>query len=315
MLEHQENLTELAGKKVIDWDPGERLQNLAETIYRVRVGYGDEETWPERFAAFLQDPSIGELTGLVVGMWSTEVMETEEAETIVEALVAAREKLPGLRVLFLGDIIREENEVSWIKQTDVSPLLEAYPELDYFGVRGGDGLHFGEIRHQHLRSLVIEAGGLVREVVVDVLRADLPALEHLELWLGDPDYGGNTTVEDLAPLLKKELFPRLRYLGLRDSTIADDIAAAMARTPIVERIETLDLSLGTLTDTGAQALLQSPLIHKLKKLDLHHHYCSDEMIQKLTQLPIEVDVSEQQIPDMYDWDDEEVVERYVALSE
>ena len=108
-------------------------------------------------------------------------METVEAEAVVAALVAAREKLPKLRVLFMGDIISEENEVSWIEQTDVSPLLEAYPELEYFGVRGGNGLRLGDIRHEHLRSLVIEAGGLAREVVLDVLRADLPSLEHLEL--------------------------------------------------------------------------------------------------------------------------------------
>ncbi|HVU70635.1 MAG TPA: STM4015 family protein [Ktedonobacteraceae bacterium] len=315
MLEYQENLAELAGKRVIDWNPEEGLQNVAETIYRVRGGYGEEETWPERFAAFLQDPAVNELTGLVVGMWSTEVMETGEAEAMVEALVAARAKLPKLRALFLGDIIREENEVSWIAQTDVSPLLEAYPELDYFGVRGGSGLHFGDIRHRQLRSLVVEAGGLAREVVLDILRADLPALEHLELWLGSAQYGGNTTVEDLAPLLRNDLFPHLRYLGLRDSEIVDEIAAVMAYAPIVERIETLDLSLGTLTDTGAQALLQSPLIPGLKKLDLHHHYCSDAMIQRLWQLPIEVDVRDAQTPDVYDWDGREMVERYVALAE
>lgn len=310
MLEKQENLMELAGKKILDWDAEEGLQNLAETIYRVRVVYDDAQEWPERFAAFLQDPAVGELTGLVVGLWSTEVMETAEAEAVVAALVAAREKLPKLSVLFMGDIISEENEVSWIEQTDVSPLLEAYPELEYFGVRGGNGLRLGDIRHEHLRSLVIEAGGLAREVVLDVLRADLPSLEHLELWLGDEEYGATTTVEDLAPLLRKELFPKLRYLGLRDSEIADDIASVIAYAPIVERLETLDLSLSTLTDVGAQALLQSPAISKLKKLDLHHHYCSDELIQKLAQLPIEVDVSEAQEPDS-DWGNH----LYVAVSE
>lgn len=308
MLENQENLTELAGKKVLDWNPEEGLQNLAETIYRVRVEYDDAEEWPERFAAFLQEPAVDELTGLVVGMWSTDVMEMAAAEAVVEALVAAREKLPKLRVLFMGDIISEENEVSWIEQTDVSPLLEAYPELEYFGVRGGTNLRLGDIRHEHLRSLVIEAGGLSREVVLNVQRAHLPMLEHLELWLGDENYGATTTVEDLAPLLRKALFPKLRYLGLRNSEIVDDIAAVLAFAPIVERIETLDLSLGTLTDTGAQAFLQSPAISKLKKLDLHHHYCSDEMSQQLAQLPIEVDITENQQPG---WRND----LYVAVSE
>src|SRR3954447_1985637 len=49
MLENQENLTELAGKKVIDWDPEEGLQNLTETIYRLRVEWDGAEEWSARF--------------------------------------------------------------------------------------------------------------------------------------------------------------------------------------------------------------------------------------------------------------------------
>lgn len=311
MLERQENLSELAGKKVIDWDPDLGLLDPAQTIYRIRVEYDGPETWVERFAVFLQDSAVSELTGLVVGMWSTEVMETEEAIEVVEALVAACEKLPKLQTLFLGDIIAEENEVSWIEQTDVSSLFEAYPRLEYFGIRGGNNLRLGSIQHEHLRTLVVEAGGLPREVVHDIQRADLPALEHLEIWLGTPDYGGDTTIEDFAPLLRKQLFPRLRYLGLRNSAIADQVASVFAYAPIMDYIEIFDLSLGTLTDMGAEALLHSPAVLKLKKLDLHHHYCSEEMVKKLEQLGINVDVSESQ----------EILERswgntlYVSLGE
>ena len=86
MLERQENLEELAGKKVIDWEADEGLHDLAHTIYRIRVEYDEPETWVEKFTTFLQDPAVGELTGLVVGMWSTEVMDTEEAISVVEAL-------------------------------------------------------------------------------------------------------------------------------------------------------------------------------------------------------------------------------------
>lgn len=238
-------------------------------------------------------------------------METEEAIEVVDALVEAREKLASLKALFLGDIISEENEVSWIEQTDVSPIFEAYPNLEYFGVRGGNGLRLGSIQHEHLRTLVVEAGGLPREVVHDIQRSDLPALEHLEIWLGTPDYSGDTTVEDLAPLLRKSLFPRLRYLGLRNSAIADEIASVFAFAPIVERIETLDLSLGTLTDTGAEALLKSPAIRKLKKLDLHYHYCSEEMVRRLENMGIEVDASQRQEIEEYDWG----TSLYVSLGE
>lgn len=301
MLERQENLDELAGKKVIDWDPDKGLRDLAQTIYRVRVDYDESETWVDKFTTFLRDPAVGELSGLVVGMWSAEVMDRAEAIEVVDALVAAREKLPKLQVLFMGDIISEESEISWIAQTDISELFSAYPNLEYLGVRGSNNLRLGNIQHEHLRTLVIEDGGLPREVVHEIQRADLPALEHLEIWLGTPDYEGDTGIEDFAPLLRKQLFPKLRYLGLRNSAITDEIASVFAYAPIMERIEVLDLSLGTLTDTGAEALLQSPAIRKLKKLDIHHHYCSEEMVQKLEQLGIVVDASERQPIEEHPW--------------
>ena len=229
----------------------------------------------------------------------------------MEALVAAREQLPNLKAIFLGDIISEENEISWINQSDVSPLFDAYPLLERFAVRGGTGLVFGSLRHAHLKSLVIQSGGLDAGVVRAVSAAHLPELEHLELWLGVEAYGGNVTVDDLAPLLSGALFPKLSYLGLRDSEIADAIAAAVARAPVLERIRVLDLSLGTLTDEGAAALLASPAVARLEKLDLHHHFCSEAMMEKLRGLGIEVDVSQRQEEEEYDgerW-------RYVAVSE
>src|SRR5258708_15473528 len=164
----------------------------------MRVGFKGTETWIESFATFLQDPAVSQLTGLVVGMGSTEVMETEEAIEVVEALAAAREKLSRLTILFIGDIISEENEISWIEQTDVSPLFNAYPNLEYFGVRGSNNLQLGSIQHEHLRHLVVEAGGIPRAAVHDIQLSDLPALEHLQILLGTPDYIRDMTIYDFA---------------------------------------------------------------------------------------------------------------------
>ena len=44
----------------------------------------------------------------------------------MEALVSARDKLPNARAIFLGDITME-GEISWIEQTDVSPVLGNAP--------------------------------------------------------------------------------------------------------------------------------------------------------------------------------------------
>ena len=149
----------------------------------------------------------------------------------VETLVAARERLPKLRAIFLGDIISEECEISWIRQSDVSPLLEAYPKLEQFWIRGADGLALGNLRHERLRTLVIQSRGLAASVVRQVAAAHLPELEHLELWLGESYYDGDATINDLMPILSGEILPRLQYLGLRNSEIADEIAAYRFQTP------------------------------------------------------------------------------------
>jgi hypothetical protein len=127
--------------------------------------------------------------------------------------------------------------------------------------------------------------------------------------LGTANYGATVTIADLGRFYDCAGKPKLVYLGLCDSEIADAVAEFMATAPVLERLEILDMSLGTLTDEGALALLTSPYIHKLKKLDLHYHFCSEGMVNKLKELEqegMQVDVSEVQRE--RDW-------RFVAVGE
>jgi predicted DNA-binding WGR domain protein len=283
-------------------------------IYRLALTYDEDyeerKSLTDKLAAFLAEPAAEQAQGLVIGHWGGVDSVDESSAPIVEALVAARDKLPNLKHLFLGDIVTEENEVSWIQQSDVSPLFEAYPQLEEFRVRGGNGLSFGTLKHKNLKTLAVETGGLPVNVLREVCAAKLPALEHLELWLGEEHYGWNGTVEDVKPLLSGKLFPKLRYLGLRDSAIADDVAAAVAKAPILTKIRVLDLSLGNLSDAGARALLGSPDVAKLEKLDIHHHFVSDNVVAQLKALRIEVDASEHMKP--WDFDPDY---RYIAVGE
>ena len=309
----EEHATHFAGKPVVDWDAAAGLTDPEGTIYRVGLSYDEADAgqrWTDRLAQLLADPGAARLGGLVVGYWDILNQEPTSAP-VVEALVAARDRLPALRALFIGDIVREEHEISWIVQSDLSPLFNAYPRLEHLCVRGGEGLTLGALAHDHLRELTVQTGGLDGQVVREVAAARLPALEHLELWLGTEDYGGTATVEDLAPILAGTAFPRLRTLGLRDSAIADEIAAALAGAPLLERIRVLDLSLGTLTDAGAGALLASPALARLERLDIHHHYCSDATVARLEALGIAVDTSDPQEADESGGE----VYRYVAVSE
>jgi len=304
-----EHPTEMAGKTIVEWNPEAGIADPEHSAYRISLGWDEGEeggTWTDKFADFLRDPNVGRVTAFVVGQWSGDDTDAEAAPA-VEALVAACERLPRLSALFLGDITSEENEISWIHQADLSPVFEAFPLLEHLQIKGGNGLSLGTPRHDRLKSLVIQTGGMSGAVVREVGAARLPALEHLELWLGTPNYGGDSTVDDLRPLLSGDLFPKLTYLGLCDSEIADAVAAAVADAPVLRRLHTLDLSLGTLGDEGAAALLASPLVAGLAKLDIHHHYCSEEMTARLRSLPIEVNADEREDEDQYG--------RYVAVSE
>jgi len=308
-----EHVTTFAEMPIHDYDPDVGIQEPAETVYRLRVEWEDYDagrTLMDLVPQFLSDPSIGDVAGLIIGDWGG-AAEGNDSAAIVEALVAARDKLSDLTALFVGEMICEESEISWINQSDMSPLWDAYPKLRHFRVRGGEGLSLGRLEHNALESLVVETGGLDAEVVREVAAAELPELEHLELWLGTDSYGANVRPEDLAPILAGDRFPRLRYLGLRDSDIADEIAKVAAEAPILERLDELDLSLGTLGDEGALALLDSSLVRGLRRLNLEYHFMSQETMMKFEALDIEVNVKHPQKPDEYDGE----TYRYVAVGE
>jgi hypothetical protein len=250
-------------------------------------------------------PGAAALDALVIGFWGG--MDDDSSDTVA-ALVAYRDKLPNLKALFLGDITFEENEISWINQSDLSALWPSYPKLEHIQVRGGNNLTLGRIASPVLKTLIVESGGLPRGVVRDALDAETPNLEHLELWLGSENYGATSTVADFQNLFSGNLFPKLKTLALRDCEYADDLAAALAQAPLLARIETLDLSLGNLSDKGAEALLASPHVAKLKKLDLHHHYIGDPAMERLKALGPEVELSDREKAD-------EDGDRYIAVSE
>ncbi|MFJ8660619.1 STM4015 family protein [Streptomyces sp. NPDC093795] len=273
----------------------------------------EDEQWGPLFERFLKTVDTGRVRALVVGGWD-EAYETSSA-AIVAALIGANDRLTALEAVFLGDMTSEDCEISWIIQSDVTPLLAAYPALREFVVRGGTGLVFPSVRHTGLETLVVESGGLGAEVVRGIAGSDLPALENLELWLGTDTYGGDSTPEDLAPLLSGTAFPALRSLGLCNSVVQDAVAAAVASAPVVARIERLDLSMGVLTDEGAAALLDGrPLTH-LAHLDLSHHFLSDAMRERvlaaLVPHGVTVVLDDAQEPDEYNGK----VYRYVAVAE
>ncbi|MFC4031858.1 STM4015 family protein [Streptomyces polygonati] len=278
------HLRELDGLPAFDFVSSEagrtELPEADAVAWRIAgSSYGDDVVWEEAFARFTEAVDITRVRALIVGAWS-DPFEGGPDE-VAAALLAARDRLPALRALFIGDMVMEECEISWITQGDVSEFLNAFPLLETFGVRGGTGLVFPAIRHEKLRSLTVETGGLPKRAVQGVAAGDFPALEHLDLWLGTSEYGGDSDIADLAPFLAGTRLPALRSLALRNSQLQDEIAAALAAAPVVARLETLDLSMGVLSDNGATALLGGQPLTHLKKLDLHYNYLSDALRERL----------------------------------
>lgn len=271
----------------------------------------DSETFDDHWRRFTETVDLASVRALIVGIWG-EAYDCK-SDVVIDLILTVKDRLTALEALFLGDQEQEENEISWIEQSDVTRLLDAFPGLRVLGVRGGTDLAFPAVRHSALRELRIETGGLPRAVVRGIGESELPALEHLELWLGDPNYGGDTEVADLAPILDGRRLPALRHLGLQNSVVQDDIAAAVAGAPVVAGLTSLSLSMGTLTDAGAEALLSGQPLGHLQRLDLHHHFLGDAMMQRLTEaLPgVEIELSERLVPDAYAGE----VWRYVAVAE
>ncbi|WP_328499046.1 STM4015 family protein [Streptomyces sp. NBC_00414] len=236
-----------------------------------------------------------------------------------DALLGLRSRLTGLEALFLGDLEDEQAMISSIFLGSVAPVLEAFPGLRELALRGGEGLEFPETGHAQLRTLRVESGGLPPEAAAQIAAADLPSLQRLDLWLGDDNYGGGTTAEDLAPLLRGERKPALRHLGLQNSPIQDELAAALASAPVVPRLTSLSLALGMLTDEGAASLLQGQPLTHLRELDLSHHFLSHAMMLRLwTELEpkgVRVDLTARQEDDGGDEEWGQEHGRYIAVGE
>ena len=302
-----ENAKNFIGRRVADYDPDKTPTRGGKTVYRFRSDYDDDTCIPH-LKHFLETDAASEAIGIVIGNWSGEDSDADPLE-VIDLLCKNQACLSSLKAIYLGDIVSEENEMSWIHQADVSPLLEAFPSLELLRTRGANDLAISQPKHAKLRGLICESGGLPAEVVRAVGRSEFPELEHLELWLGTQEYGGDSRVEDLQPILSGDLFPKLKYLGLRNCEFADDVAAVIVNSPLVRRIETLDLSLGVMTDEGGRALLSLPTDGLLQHASLHYNYLTTEVTKLLKKLPIKLDLSK---PSHMDPDDDW---RFVAVGE
>ncbi|WP_308426669.1 STM4015 family protein [Streptomyces camponoticapitis] len=277
-----------------------------------REPYENEESAEDCWKRFTESVDLAKVRAIIFGQpWYD-----GDGGLGTDDLVGLAPRLTGLEALFLGDLEDEQAMISTIYLGDLAPVLAAFPGLRELGLRGGDGLDFPVSGHDQLRVLRVESGGLPPDSVERIAAARLPSLERLELWLGDENYGGGVTVEQLAPLFAGEGKPALRHLGLQNSFIQDELAGAVASATVVPQLTSLSLSMGALSDEGAAALLEGQPLTHLQELDLSFHFMSQEMMLRLwTALEpagVRVDLSVRHQPEPDDWDEDGF---YIAASE
>jgi uncharacterized protein (TIGR02996 family) len=214
-----------------------------------------------------------------------------------------------MRHLFIGDFVYpDENEISWVNVGDVGKIWELYPNLETLRLRGAE-IGLGTVRHQKLKSLTLETGGLPREALVSIASAELPTLERLEVWTGCEEYGATSSIENLRPILEGVVLPKLKHLGIRNSEYAGDVARALPSSALLPRLESVDLSMGTLIDADVESLLdhQAAFAH-LTSLDLSQNLLTDLSTKRLVQISEGVNVSEQR-------EDEDPEYRFAVVGE
>lgn len=259
------------------------------------INYDEFENDVKLLDKILKDKHLTEYKQITIGCWD---YEGDDCSALLKGILENKEKFAHLEGLFWGDMDAEEQEISWIEQADLSPLLDIMPKLKDLKIKGTNSLRLGQTARPELRSLEIISGGLPTEVVKDILASDFPNLEKLILYVGVEDYGFEGDYEIFRPLFSKERFPKLTYLGIVNAEEQDKIVEMFLNSDILPQLETMDISAGVLKDAGAQMLLDNmDKIAHLKFINMRYNYLSKDMKKKLQQLPMKIDISETQTVD------------------
>ena len=307
--EHHETFVGKAFAKLLKAEDFEQVATLEWTygfITGVRVAAPEFE-WSGTggdtiLRALVKSPAARFLQSIRIGLIDWQGDE-DGFEKGIDAVSKAG-KLPSVRSLFVGDFeFPDDTEISWTYGCDVESALLVMPNLRSLHVRGG-GIGFGKaLEHETLEELLAETGGLPGAAVKAIGKCKLPSLTKMQVWFGREEYGAGGDIKQLAPLFDGKGVPKLRHLGLMNGEFQDDIAVALAKSPLLAQLEVVDLSMGTLTDVGGQAILKS--IDKFKHLtllNLDHNYLTDQVVKDLQKaLGKKVSIGSRETPS--DWGD------------
>ncbi|MEO6771779.1 MAG: WGR domain-containing protein [Kofleriaceae bacterium] len=279
-------------------------------IYRVRLSHDVyfDEAWKGKTADVL-DQVLRHPSGRFVVEFSFQTNGDPSEGNLQDIIDLLSKKAPATtRKLTFGDNV---DQVSWHHTGNLGKLWKAVPHLRVLEIETGE-FDVGAMDAPELERAIFITGGLSKACGKNLAKAHMPKIQHLEIYYGDDNYGGDCSVKEVKPLLDRTDLPELAYLGLKNSMFSNDIAKAIGGAKILAGLETLDLSLGTMTDEGAEALAaaKGSLAH-LECLDLTRNYLTKKGVAAVKGLCKKVVTDQQQEAD----DDGGDMHYYVSIAE
>lgn len=130
---------------------------------------------------------------------------------------------------------------------NMSLILKNYANLEVFHIRtsadkkyyelNGGCLSFTRVKHNNLKTLVIEAFYLQESTLEQIIRLDLPNLEYLELCFANQTIYANKIIQAIA-----DKFPNLKYLGIRNCRNSDEVAREVVSCKLNKRLKIMNFS-------------------------------------------------------------------------
>ncbi len=246
----------------------------------------------------------------------------EAFKNFVDTLVNAKDLLINLRVLLIGDSSATWNvkyKYSRINVCNIYPILKAYPNLEILHIRGkmiNEDVLVSDnkilairnikdkslvkpkaIKHESLRTLIIDADGITDKNLASLCNLNLPSLEYLEIWVSRNKLK-EVNIDSLAPILSGKYCENLAYLAIRKSSNTSQLAKAIVNSPIMKNLKVIELTDGNMGSGGAMAILGNSAINNLHTFDVSGNRLQTKMIQKLSELDCQV-ITNGQFSDRY----------------
>lgn len=230
---------------------------------------------------FTRQPVATQLQALSIGMFG----DAEASQELHgKTMIAAAANFPALRHLFTGNIGQNVQEAFWLDSHDPGAILAAYPALETLKIRASkwDMPALAPTRHDQLKTLIIEGCATPAMLFKWLGESAFPALEMLEVWTGNPEYGGIDDANPIWHVLMSEAMPMLTHLGLRNCGFGDQLVGELTMAPLVKQLNVLDLSRSTITDAGVETMLRykADLAH-LTRIDLSENFISPDAAAQL----------------------------------